>query len=45
MSQITIRLAETAKNREKLFRFRYEVYVEEMRRLQKHADHERRWIA
>ncbi len=44
MSQLTVRLAETAEDREKLFRFRYEIYVEEMGRVQKYADHERRRI-
>jgi hypothetical protein len=44
MSQLTIRLAESDEDREKLFRFRYEIYVEEMGRVQKHADHERRRI-
>ena len=30
MNQPTLRLAETAEDREKLYRFRYEIYVEEM---------------
>lgn len=39
-----VRAAATAQDRERLFRFRYQVYVEEMRRLQKHADHVHRRI-
>lgn len=41
---IRIRRAETAEDRERIYRFRYEIYVEEMRRVQKYADHERRRI-
>jgi predicted GNAT family N-acyltransferase len=39
-----IRAAESHEDRERIFRFRYQVYVEEMHRLQKYADHERRRI-
>ena len=39
-----IRAAESSTDRERIFRFRYQVYVEEMHRLQKYADHTRRQI-
>lgn len=39
-----IRLATTPEDRERIFGFRYQVYVEEMRRPQKHADPLRRRI-
>jgi hypothetical protein len=42
--QPTIRLAESAADRARVFRFRYRIYVEEMGRTQKHADHARRTI-
>ncbi len=41
----TIRLTRSQAEQEALYAFRYEVYVEEMRRVQKHADHARRRIA
>jgi hypothetical protein len=41
---LTIRKAETAEDRQRVFRFRYEIYVEEMRRPQRHADHQARTI-
>ena len=36
---IVIRETETSEDRERLFRFRYAIYVEEMARTQKYADH------
>jgi hypothetical protein len=41
---ITIRQAETAEDRQRVFRFRYEIYVEEMQRPQTYADHAARTI-
>ncbi len=41
---LTIRLAETKEDRQRVFRFRYEIYVEEMAREQKYADHEAKMI-
>lgn len=41
---ITIRKAETPEDRLRVFRFRYEIYVEEMGRAQTYADHEARTI-
>lgn len=41
---LNIRLAESAKDRESVFRLRYEIYVEEMGRRQECADHLRRRI-
>lgn len=41
---VEIRQAASASELAQVFRFRYEVYVEEMRRPQKHADHARRLI-
>jgi hypothetical protein len=35
-----IKLAETAEERDQVFRFRYQIYVEEMRRVQKHVSRE-----
>jgi hypothetical protein len=43
-SLATVRAAACAIDRERIFQFRYQVYVEEMRRLQKYADHSRRRI-
>lgn len=37
---ITIRKAESAAERQRVFRFRYEIYVEEMQRPQTYADHD-----
>jgi GNAT superfamily N-acetyltransferase len=42
---IQIRPAQTADERAAVFRFRYSVYVEEMARPQKHADHTAKLIA
>ena len=42
---LTIRQAETNKDRERVFRFRYEIYVEEMQRPQIYADHAARTVA
>ncbi len=39
-----IRAASTAAERDALYAFRYRIYVEEMRRVQRYADHERRRI-
>jgi len=39
-----IRSATSQADRERIYRFRYQVYVEEMRRLQKYADHTTRRI-
>lgn len=36
---VTIRFANTAEDLEAIYRFRYRIYVEEMRRPQKNADH------
>lgn len=44
LDQVTIRQAESAEDLERLFEFRYRIYVEEMARLQRYADHERRRI-
>ena len=41
---ITIRLAEIEEDRQRVFRFRYEVYVEEMQRPQEYADHKAKTI-
>lgn len=41
---IEIRMVETREDRERVFRFRYEIYVEEMGRVQKYADPTRRRI-
>ncbi len=41
---LIIRQAETQEDRERVFRFRYEVYVEEMQRPQTYADHAARKI-
>ena len=40
----TIRLATTPEDRERIFRFRYRIYVEEMGRTQKYADPKRRTV-
>ncbi len=45
MSGIEVRTAITEAEREAVYRFRYEVYVEEMGRYQAVADHERRRLA
>jgi hypothetical protein len=42
--QISIELATTSKERSKIYRFRYQVYVEEMGKLLTDADHRRRLI-
>lgn len=39
-----IRLASSDEDLERLYRFRYSIYVEEMNRVQHDADHERKWI-
>lgn len=39
-----IRLATTEADRRAVYRFRYEVYVNEMKRVQTYADHEQRVI-
>lgn len=41
---MVLRFAHDEEDRQRVFRFRYEVYVEEMRREQKFADHRRRLI-
>ena len=38
LKDITIRLAESCEDREKLYRFRYAIYVEEMQRPQLYAE-------
>jgi hypothetical protein len=44
LKDITIRRAESADDLEKLYRFRYRVYVEEMGRPQRYADHAARRV-
>ena len=44
LNQITIRRAESAEDFEELCRFRYRIYVEEMQRTQRYADHDRKRI-
>src|SRR4051794_24808022 len=44
LKDITIRLAESREDLEKLYRFRYAIYVEEMKRPQRYADHQRKRI-
>ena len=44
LKDLIIRRAETAADLEKLYRFRYAVYVEEMGRPQRYADHGRKRI-
>lgn len=44
VSRVVICSIETEEQKKALFRFRYEIYVEEMHRPQRHADHERRTI-
>lgn len=39
-----IRLASSDEDLERLYRFRYSIYVEEMNRVQHDANHERKWI-
>lgn len=39
-----IRFASDTKELEALYRFRYQIYVEEMDRVQHHANHQQRWI-
>jgi GNAT superfamily N-acetyltransferase len=39
-----IRIAQTSEDRQRVFRFRYEIYVEEMQRQQKYADHAARTV-
>jgi GNAT superfamily N-acetyltransferase len=41
---IAIRPVTSEADLEALFRFRYEIYVEEMHRCQRYADHKARWI-
>jgi Acetyltransferase (GNAT) domain len=41
---VDIRVAESHADLEKTYRFRYQIYVEEMGRVQKYADHARRRI-
>ena len=43
-ASVDIRVAENHADLEKIYRFRYEIYVEEMGRVQKYADHARRRI-
>ena len=45
MSGVEVRIATTPEEREAVFRFRYEVYVEELGRYRATADHERRRLA
>ena len=40
--RLEVRVAETAEEREAVFRVRYDIYVEEMGRYRSVADHERR---
>ncbi len=40
----SVKLATTQKEREAIYRFRYEVYVEELNRDYPDADHERKWL-
>lgn len=42
--RIEIREVTTAEERERVYRFRYKVYVEEMKRLQQYADHDKKEI-
>ena len=44
LAHLTIRQAESAEDRERLYEFRYRIYVEEMGRHQRYADHTRRRI-
>jgi len=39
-----VNIAATEREREAIYRFRYEVYVEELKRDYPEADHERRWL-
>ena len=41
---IQFRFAQNQKDREAVFRLRYELYVEEMGLFLEEADHERRWL-
>lgn len=45
MSQLAIELATDAASRAAVFRFRYDIYVTEMRRAEPDADHVRRWLS
>lgn len=42
--QVSVELATTRKEREKVYRFRYQVYVEEMGKILSSADHRRRLV-
>jgi len=45
MSEVEqVRIATTREEREAIYRFRYQVYVEELKRDYPDADHERRWL-
>ncbi len=44
LPEVTIRLAKSSEDLEKLYRFRYHIYVEEMGRTQRYADHAQRRI-
>jgi hypothetical protein len=44
LKDITIRIAKSREDLEKLYRFRYAIYVEEMQRSQRYADHLRKRI-
>lgn len=39
-----IRIAKSTEDRQRVFRLRYEVYVEEMKRVQKHVNHQNRTV-
>lgn len=44
MDKINIRLAKSPEEREKVFKFRYSVYIEEMQRKSNYCDHQRKII-
>src|SRR4051812_14697767 len=44
MSYAEVKVAASAAEREAIYRFRYEVYVEQMHLYRSTADHERRWL-
>lgn len=41
---VEVREARTVEERKRVYRFRYKLYVEEMRRLQQYADHDKKEI-
>lgn len=43
-ANIASHLAQTTAEREAIYRFRYDTYVREMKRIQTYADHDRGWI-